>query len=109
MSKPTHTEFQEQIIQLAHTLGWRHLHVRRSIGKGRRWVTTTNVIGWPDLLLWHPLARSTPRAIEVKVPPDDVTPAQSAVLDELAAAGIPTMVAWPDHFDDVIAFLDVKR
>lgn len=49
----TEAEWQQQVVELAHILGWRHMHCRRSIGKGRQWVTATNV-PWPDLTLWHP-------------------------------------------------------
>lgn len=53
VARPALTEatWQQQVIDLAHALGWRHMHVRRSIGKGRTWVTATNV-PWPDLTLW---------------------------------------------------------
>ena len=30
--EPTEAEFQQQVIDLAHLLGWKHLHVRRTIG-----------------------------------------------------------------------------
>ena len=56
----THAELQAMVCQLAHIMGWRWLHVRRSIGKGHRWATTTNIVGWPDLILWSHL---TPQAI----------------------------------------------
>jgi hypothetical protein len=107
----THEELQQQVIDLAHLCGWRHLHVRRSIGKGRKWVTTTNVVGWPDLLLWSPRERSTRRhiAIEVKVPPDKVRPEQQACLDDLAAAGFEVHVVTPDTFDVLVAVLRHPR
>lgn len=96
-------EWQEQVVQLAHALGWSHLHVRRSIGKGRRWVTSTNVEGWPDLFLWHPRRRFA--AIELKVPPNEATPEQEAVLAQLAAAGARTIVAYPNDLETVRALL----
>lgn len=80
-------------------LGWRHLHVRRSIGKGRKWATTTNVTGWPDLLAWHPSRGFV--AIELKVGNNQATPEQTAVLAELKAAGARTMVAYPRDLDAV--------
>lgn len=92
----THEELQQQVIDLAHLLGYRHLHVRRSIGKGRRWATTTNVVGWPDLLLWSRRQPGRHVAIELKVPPDKVRPEQQACLDELAAAGFEVYVIRPD-------------
>lgn len=90
------------VIDLAHILGWKHLHVRRSIGKGKRWTTSTNVKGWPDLLLWsvrHPERGLV--AIELKGPATKVEPEQVAVLAELEAAGVRTMIARPDDLDAV--------
>lgn len=92
MPDPTHVEWQAQVVQLAHLLGYRHLHVRRSIGKRKQWVTATNVIGWPDLLCYGPRGFV---ALELKVGKDKPTAEQTAVLADLAAAGARTMVAYP--------------
>lgn len=105
---PTHAEWQDQVLDLAHALGWRHLHVRRSIGKGKKWVTATNVIGWPDLLLWHP-ARGGFIAAELKIPGDTIKPEQKNCLEELAAAGMPSFVWWPDQLDIIRTLLDELR
>lgn len=91
-------EWQAQVVQLAHALGWRHLHVRRSIGKGKRWVTATN-IAWPDLWLWKPEHGFV--ALELKVGSNRPTPEQSEVLADLAAAGARTMVAYPGDLEAV--------
>ena len=96
-------EWQEQVVQLAQTLGWHHLHVRRTVGRGRQWTTATNVAGWPDLFLWHP--RRGFVAIELKVAHNNATPEQEAVLATLAAAGARTMVARPDDLDELRALL----
>ena len=93
MIEPSHAEWQQQVIDLAHLYGWSHLHVRRSIGKGKRWVTTTNIIGWPDLLLWR--AGRGFVAVELKVGRDVATAEQVAVLASLAAAGARSIVAYP--------------
>lgn len=69
MTDPTHDEFQGQAVELAHAHGWRHLHVRRTRGKGRAWTTSTNVRGWPDLTLWHPRLGGV-GALEIKTPGD---------------------------------------
>lgn len=95
----THEEHQAQVVELAHLLGWSHLHVRRSIGKGRKWITATNREGWPDLFLWHP--RRGFAGIELKVKPDLPTQAQLDVLAELEAAGGATCVAYPEEFGRV--------
>jgi hypothetical protein len=94
-----HDEWQAQVVELATILGWRHLHVRKSIGKGRRWTTTTNRVGWPDLYLWHP--RHGFAAIELKVGRDNPTVEQLQVLDELRNAGARVLVAYPWDFGQV--------
>lgn len=105
--EPTHEEWQAQVVDLAHMLGWEHLHVRRSIGKGRKWVTVTNVKGWPDLFLWHPTGGFA--ALELKVGRDRATPEQAAVLASLLAAGAAfAFVARPSDLDLVRSLLDVR-
>jgi len=90
---PTHEEWQAQVVDLAQVLGWRHLHVRRTIGRGRKWTTSTNRVGWPDLFLWHP--RRGFAAVELKVGRDKPSEEQTAVLAELEAAGARVLVAYP--------------
>lgn len=101
----THTEWQQQVVDLAAVLGWKHLHVRRALGKGRRMVTPTNRDGWPDLFLWH--RRLGFAAVEVKVKPDLPRQNQLDVLAELTAAGqgAACVVAYPDDFDRLQAML----
>lgn len=103
----THTIWQQQVIDLAHMLGWQHLHVRRTIGAKKQWVTSTNRKGWPDLFLWHPAEGFA--AIELKCGADKATAEQTQVLAELAAAGAATMVAFPHDLDAVVALLRPKR
>jgi hypothetical protein len=111
------SEFQEQVLELAHALGWKHLHVRPSIGQGHTWVTATNV-PWPDLTLWRPTLGAArplgPRSVEVPVGArflvrelkvGDITkdatwqPGQREVLNELQRAGVHASVWTPDDFD----------
>lgn len=101
----TETEWQSQVVELAHLHGWNHLHVRRSIGgRSQGWRTTTNVRGWPDLFLWHP--RWGFAAIELKARKNKPTAEQLAVLDQLDKAGAVTMVAWPDDLDELLTILN---
>lgn len=102
----SHEEWQQQVVELCHALGYDHLHVRRTIGKGRRWVTATNLIGWPDLLAFGPGGFV---GLELKVGVDKATPEQLAVLAKLAVAGARTMVAYPHHLEEVQALLRPKR
>lgn len=104
----TEAEWQATVVDTAHALGWKHLHVRRSIGKGKKWVTATNVVGWPDLWLWHP-RRGGFAAIELKVKPGKPTAEQIEVLASLEAAGARTMVAYPEDFDRLVALLTVTH
>lgn len=106
--KLTHVEWQQQLVDLAHLNGWHHLHVRRSIGEGRKWVTSTNVKGWPDLFLWHEGDKRT-LAIEVKVHPDKPTDEQTAVLGSLSAAGVECHVLYPEQLDDAVRVLARRR
>jgi hypothetical protein len=106
--KITETEFQAQVVELASLCGWRHLHVRRSIGKGHRWVTTTNLVGWPDLMLMRPDTGYV--AAELKVPPNRATPEQVELLEFLAAMPATTAVLWtPADWDDISATLAVTQ
>jgi hypothetical protein len=104
----THVEWQQQIIDLAHLNNWRHLHVRRSIGRGKRWVTATNVVGWPDLFLWHETDGRL-LAVELKVGNDKATDEQLAVLLSLSRAGVDGHVWYPHDLDEAVAVLARRR
>lgn len=104
----THEEFQQQVVDLAHALGWQHLHVRRTIGRGKKWTTSTNVKGWPDLFLWHP-TRGGAMSVELKVGKDEPTLEQAQVLASLTSAGIPSFVWYPHHLDVAKAALYHQR
>lgn len=99
----THEQWQQQVVELLGMTGWRHLHVRRTVGRGKKWVTATNVIGWPDLFCWHP--RHGVAAIELKVGKDKPSDAQAEVLASLEQAGVRTMVAYPDDLDALALLL----
>lgn len=102
----THNDYQQNITDAAKLMHWRHLHVRKSIGKGKTWQTTTNRVGWPDLFLWH--AKHGFLAIEVKVGADKPSPEQLEVLEELRLAGAVVMVAYPADWDSVVLALQGK-
>jgi len=101
--EPSHVELQEQVVELAHLYHWHHLHVRRTVGRGKMWTTSTNLKGWPDLLFWK--ADKGFVGVEIKVGRDKPTPEQVAVLASLAAAGARTMVCRPEDFDTLAAML----
>jgi VRR-NUC domain len=96
------SDWQATVVELLEVYGYRTLHVRRSIGKGQRWATTTSIAGWPDLLAWRP---NRLVAIELKSQGGKVTPEQEQVLAELADAGVETRVARPSDFDELARWL----
>lgn len=100
---PSEAEFQQQVVDLAHALGWKHLHVRRSIGKGRKWVTATNV-AWPDLTLWSERQRRLIVA-EMKTDPGRVTDDQADTLASLQRAGVETYCWRPKDIDRIARIL----
>lgn len=102
----THVELQDQVVQLAGLYRWRHLHVRRSIGKGRRWVTATNLVGWPDLLLMRPDQGWV--AAELKIPPDKASAEQDELLGYLGSMPSCRAFLWtPADWDQIQATLAV--
>lgn len=88
----TEAEWQQQVIDLAHACGWQHLHIRRSIGKGKRWTTTTNIVGWPDLVLMRPPDGLL--FVELKTEDGKVSPEQSTVLDFLDRFAFASAHVW---------------
>lgn len=104
-------EWQEQVISLAHQLGWQHMHVRRSIGKGHRWTTATNLNGWPDLTLIRPTNENDGEIIfaELKSAKGIVDDEQRAVHDLLRRAGHDVYVWRPSDLDAVVTRLSAWR
>lgn len=100
----TEAEWQAQVITLAHDLGWEHLHVRRSIGKGRTWVTATNLKGWPDLTLIRPTAAHDGEIIfaELKAEKGGFEDGQQELHDLLRRAGHEVFVWRPSDLDAVV-------
>jgi len=98
----TETQFQAQVVELARICGWRVLHVRRSIGKGQRWTTTTSIVGWPDCLFYRPRTGEH-FAAELKTddPKSQLSPEQVECLDELAASGVEVHVWRPADWDAI--------
>lgn len=109
-----HTEFQGQLVEFATMMGWHHLHVRRTIGKGHKWVTGTNIKGWPDLMLMRPPTEVI--IAELKIPPDGLSDDQKLVI------GTPEEPGWlreftvfecyvwtPADMDDILWRLDRRR
>ena len=95
------TEFQRAVVDYLNMCGWRHLHVRKSMGRRNGtegWQTTTSIKGWPDLLAWKP-GRIV--AIELKSDTGRATPEQLDVLASLSAAGVETFIWRPSDWPEI--------
>ena len=108
----TEAQFQAQVVQLMRHLGWRTMHVRRSIGKGRKWATTTSVEGWPDICAWKPgregfLGRFL--VAELKSERGKLSAEQEDVLASLEAAGVETYVWKPSDLDEIARILGGRK
>lgn len=97
---PTEAEFQAQVTHLAKILGWNVLHIRRSIGKGHRWTTTTSIVGYPDLTLWNEKQKRIIFA-ELKSEHGVLTPEQIDVLHSLDRTGLETFVWRPSMLSEI--------
>jgi hypothetical protein len=102
----TEAQLQEQIVDLARLMGWRTMHVRRTVGRGRRWTTGTSVTGWPDLTLWRP---GKLLMVEVKTDDGQLRPDQATVLDSLRTAGVDARCWRPAMWDEIEATLTAHR
>jgi hypothetical protein len=100
----TEAQLQEQITDLCRVTGWRSMHVRRSIGKGRKWTTATSVRGWPDLTLWDPRAGGL-ILVELKSEAGDLSAQQTEVICSLRAAGVDVRVWRPSDWPEIQATL----
>ena len=94
-------DWQAQFTELGGLLGWRVMHVRRSIGKGKRWTTATSIVGWPDVFCYHPV-KGWHFAAELKSEKGKTTPEQDEVLADLRASGVPAYVFRPSDLEDVM-------
>lgn len=91
-------DFQAQVVELATLVGWRHCHVRPTVGRGKQWTTGTNVKGWPDLTLWHP-ERGRFLVVELKTDTGKLTSEQVVLLDELRQVYLDVRVWRPSQWD----------
>lgn len=103
-TKISEAQWQTQFTQLATTLGWHHMHVRHTRGRGDQWTTSTSVTGWPDLTLWHETQQRL-IVVELKADRGTVRPEQRQVLLSLEAAGIPAYILRPRHLNEARGIL----
>jgi hypothetical protein len=96
--KQTEASFQAAVTELAHICGYAVCHVRRTIGKHRRWTTGTSIVGWPDLMIY---GHGRFFMAEIKTLDGKVTETQSQVHADLRAAGIDVHVWTPADWDAI--------
>lgn len=96
IAEMSETTWQEQFIQLAQGYGWKHLHVRRTIGRGKKWVTATNVSGYPDLTLWNQRQKRI-IFVELKSEKGVASSEQREVLGELRNSGQEVYILRPSE------------
>jgi len=84
----TEREFQAQVVQLARLCGWLVYHTHDS----RR-----SAAGFPDLVL----VRETVLFVELKVPPNRLSPDQTAWVERLRGAGQAACVWTPDQWGEI--------
>ena len=100
--------WQEQLLDLAHFLGWKHMFVRKSIGKGKKWTTATNVKGWLDLTLWHERQQRV-MFVELKSESGEPTPEQLAMMASWTKAGQENYLWYPSDLETAKAILQGPR
>ena len=104
---PSHAEFIDQIVQLAHLLGWSVALFRKARTK-HGWVTPVGAdgVGWLDLVL----ERERLIFAEVKVPPDKATPEQLEWCERHVAAGQEWYIwTWSERWLDQITEILRRR
>lgn len=96
-------EFQVQVIDLAHLLGYRVAHFRRAV-VGGRWMTpvAADGAGWPDLALTR-MDRFL--VIELKSNTGSLGKEQRTWLEALRAAGVETHVFKPRDWELIVETL----
>jgi hypothetical protein len=104
----TETEFEQAIVDLAHTFGWKVAAFRPAqTGKGWRTPVKYDGKGFPDLTLVHPVRGVIFR--ELKVGYRSLEPEQEAWGSALVESGADWAV-WRDRdWDAIVAFLTDGR
>jgi hypothetical protein len=108
----THEELQNDVIELAHSLGWKVAGFRKAQYKDGSWSTPllADAEGWPDLFLANEEQKRA-IAIEIKSSKDTVKAAQTDWLATLMLCGIEAYVVRPEdwHSGEVDRILGRRR
>jgi hypothetical protein len=102
--------FQAQVIDLAHTLGYRVSHFRAAMNAKGQWRTpvAADGKGFPDLVMVRAdTKRWAPRVIfaELKTDKGRLSSEQAAWLDALKSAGQETYLWRPRNWDEIVQVL----
>jgi hypothetical protein len=101
----TEADWQEQVIALAHALGWRVAHFRPArTAHGWRTPVAGDGAGFPDLLLVRG-SRIIAAELKREGPGHEPTPEQSAWLDALSGADVECHIWRPGDVDEIAAEL----
>jgi hypothetical protein len=93
----TEKDFRQQVIDLAHLLGWRCYFT---------WNSIHSPAGFPDLVM---LRRGRQVVAELKTSRRLPTAAQQAWLEEFRAAGVETFVWRPEDLEEIASVLGPQR
>lgn len=104
----TEAEFQTQVIDLARLMGWRCAHFRAArTNRGWRTPCVADAVGWPDLVLVHPVRRRV-IFVELKADGGHLSPSQAEWLAALRDAGADARLWTPGHWDEIERVLTNK-
>jgi len=102
----TEAQYQDQIVDLAHALGWTVAHFRAArTAAGWRTPVSADGAGFVDLVL----ARERIVFVELKSERGPLSQAQRVWLIKLRAAGAEVYVWRPSDFETAIATLTERR
>lgn len=99
-------DFARTVCDLANQMGYQHMHVRRTVGRGRRWTTGTSVKGWPDYCYY---GNGRLFFAELKSESGKLSYDQERVIDDLRAAGAEVHVWRPSDWDQVVETFTAHR
>lgn len=99
--------FLQQVIDLAHYLGWTVAHFRPALTKSGKWITPVQADGkgFPDLVL----VRERIIIAELKKETGKPSPDQQKWLAAFKTANVEAYVWRPADYDDIVEILKTRR
>ena len=93
----TEKQWQNTVVELARSLGYRTYHP---------WLSIRSERGWPDLAIFKP---GRFLLAELKSEKGKLTPAQEEIIAELRESGVEVYIWRPSDFDTVAAILNGQK